>query len=153
MITGANRGIGLEMTRQSAAIGNEVIACCCTPMEAAAHMALARETDRVSILGSDVRIERDMKPIAAGLGRKLDLLVCNAGVLKGRGGVLTPNRTVAPSKTRLSTMLPAGQCVVGWDDSFASHLAEHGIECVRNEPIRHMTKDAIGAWLIELRQG
>lgn len=47
MITGANRGIGLEMARQSAAMGDEVIACCRTPMEAAELMALARETDRV----------------------------------------------------------------------------------------------------------
>ena len=30
MITGANRGIGLELTRQSAAMGDEVIACCRT---------------------------------------------------------------------------------------------------------------------------
>ena len=66
MITGANRGIGLELTRQSAAMGDEVIACCRTLMEATALMALARETDRISILGLDVRIERDMKPIAVG---------------------------------------------------------------------------------------
>lgn len=92
MITGANRGIGLEMARQSAAMGDEVIACCRTPMEAAKLIALARETDRVSILGLDVRIERDMKPIAAGFGRALDLLVCNAGVLSGRGGVQDPEQ-------------------------------------------------------------
>lgn len=92
MITGANRGIGLELTRQSAAMGDEVIACCRTPMEATALMALARETDQISILGLDVRIERDMKPIAVGLGRRLDLLVCNAGVLSGRGGVLDPEQ-------------------------------------------------------------
>jgi len=87
MITGANRGIGLEMARQSAAMGDEVIACCRTPMEAADLMALARSHDNVSVLGLDVRIERDMKPIAAGMNRALDVLVCNAGVLIGRGGV------------------------------------------------------------------
>ena len=92
MITGANRGIGLEMARQSAAMGDEVIACCRTPMEAAKLIALARENDRVSILGLDVRIEREMKPIAAGFGRALDLLVCNAGVLSGRGGVQDPGQ-------------------------------------------------------------
>ena len=92
MITGANRGIGLELARQSAAMGDEVIACCRTPMEAAKLIALARENDRVSILGLDVRIEREMKPIAAGFGRALDLLVCNAGVLSGRGGVQDPEQ-------------------------------------------------------------
>lgn len=87
MITGANRGIGLEMAAQSAAMGDQVIACCRTPMEASDLMALARANDNVTVLGLDVRIERDMKPIAAGLNRGLDLLVCNAGVLIGRGGV------------------------------------------------------------------
>ena len=32
-------------------------------------------------------------------------------------------------------------------------IAEHGIDKKRNEPIRHMTKDGIGARLIELRRG
>ncbi len=50
------------------------------------------------------------------------------------------------------TVNGAGWTVRGWDDSFAPHLAEHGIYCVRNEPIRHMTKDGIGARLIELRR-
>ncbi len=92
MITGANRGIGLELTRQSVAMGDEVIACCRTPMEATELMALAHETDLISILGLDVRIERDMKPIAAGFSRRLDLLVCNAGVLSGRGGLQDPEQ-------------------------------------------------------------
>ena len=92
MITGANRGIGLELTRQSAAMGDEVIACCRTPMEAAELMALALENDLGSILGLDVRVERDMKLIAAGFGRRLDLLVCNAGVLSGRGGLQDPEQ-------------------------------------------------------------
>ena len=51
------------------------------------------------------------------------------------------------------TVNGAGWTVRGWDDSFAPHLAEHGIDCVRNEPIRHMTRDGIGARLIELRRG
>ena len=33
-----------------------------------------------------------MKLIAAGFGRRLDLLVCNAGVLSGRGGLQDPEQ-------------------------------------------------------------
>ena len=51
------------------------------------------------------------------------------------------------------TVNGAGWIVRGWDDSFAPHLAEHDIDCVRSDPIRHLAKDGIGAWLIELRQG
>ena len=92
MITGANRGIGLEMARQAAARGDEVIAACRSPMEAADLIDLAKTNDNVTLLGLDVRIERDMKPIAAGLNRPIDILVCNAGVLIGRGGLLDPEQ-------------------------------------------------------------
>ena len=80
------------MTRQSAAMGDEVIACCRAPLEAADLMRLARDNENITVLGLDVRIERDMKPIAAGFVRSLDLLVCNAGVLNGHGGVQDPEQ-------------------------------------------------------------
>ena len=57
-----------------------------------------------------------------------------------------------PSAPVMITVNGAGWNVRGWDKSFAPHLAEHGIACVRNEPIRHMTKDGIGARLLELRR-
>ena len=57
-----------------------------------------------------------------------------------------------PGAPVMITVNGAGWKVRGWDDSFAPHLAEHGIACVRNEPIRHMTKDGIGARLIALRR-
>ncbi len=40
MITGANRGIGLELTEQFAADGWAVLACCRNPVEAEALQAL-----------------------------------------------------------------------------------------------------------------
>ena len=54
MITGANRGIGLEMTRQAAERGDDVIACCRAPLEAAALTALAKAHDNITVLGLDV---------------------------------------------------------------------------------------------------
>lgn len=90
MITGANRGIGFEMTRQAAERGDDVIACCRAPLEAAELTALAKQHDNVSVLGLDVRVERDVKAVARGMQRPIDLLVCNAGVLIGRGGLSDP---------------------------------------------------------------
>lgn len=90
MITGANRGIGLEMTRQAAERGDDVIACCRAPLEAAALTALAKTHDNITVLGLDVCVERDVKAVARGMQRPLDLLVCNAGVLIGRGGLSDP---------------------------------------------------------------
>ena len=99
MITGANRGIGLELTRQSAAMGDEVIACCRTPMEAAELMALALENDLVSILGLDVRVERDMKLIAAGFAADLTCWFAMPECLMGAAVCRTPNKTAAILKT------------------------------------------------------
>ena len=41
MITGANRGIGLELTEQFATDGWAVLACCRNPVEAEALQGLA----------------------------------------------------------------------------------------------------------------
>ena len=90
MITGANRGIGLQMTKQAAERGDEVIAACRAPLEAAELTALAKEHENVTVLGLDVTVERDVKSVAKGMSRPIDLLICNAGVLIGRGGLTDP---------------------------------------------------------------
>ena len=58
-----------------------------------------------------------------------------------------------PGAPVLVTVNGSGWNVRGWDASFAQHLTNHRIVCMRNKPIRHMTKDGIGARLIELRRG
>jgi NAD(P)-dependent dehydrogenase (short-subunit alcohol dehydrogenase family) len=90
LITGANRGIGFEMTKQAAERGDKVIACARNVMEAPDLVAFARDNPAISLLGLDVTAEADMKQIAAGMTRKIDILVCNAGVLNGYGGLEDP---------------------------------------------------------------
>jgi NAD(P)-dependent dehydrogenase (short-subunit alcohol dehydrogenase family) len=75
LITGANRGIGFEMTKQAAERGDQVIACARNTMEAPDLVALARDNPAISLLGLDVTAEADMKQIAAGMTRKIDILV------------------------------------------------------------------------------
>jgi NAD(P)-dependent dehydrogenase (short-subunit alcohol dehydrogenase family) len=103
MITGANRGIGFEMTKQAAARGNTIIACARNVMEAPALVALARNNPAITLLGLDVTAEGDMKQIAAGMRRKVDLLVCNAGVLDSYGGLDDPARNSRAIETVLMT--------------------------------------------------
>ncbi len=55
-------------------------------------MRLARDTEKITVVTLGVRVEHDIKLIASGLVRSLDLLVCNAGVLIGRGGVQAPEQ-------------------------------------------------------------
>ena len=67
LITGANRGIGLEMTRQATARGDTVIACTRNALESPDLVALAKQHDAITVLGLDVTAETDMKQIAAGM--------------------------------------------------------------------------------------
>ena len=76
VITGANRGIGLELVRQYAQRGDEVIAVCRQASEEL--KALGAEV----IEGVDVDSDDAVAELAATLrGRRIDRLVNNAGVL------------------------------------------------------------------------
>ncbi|MFL2844801.1 MAG: SDR family oxidoreductase [Candidatus Puniceispirillaceae bacterium] len=87
LITGANRGIGFEMTRQAAINGNRVIACARNIKEASDLVALAKDHKAIRLISLDVTSENNMKQIADDVKCKIDILVCNAGVLNGYGGL------------------------------------------------------------------
>jgi NAD(P)-dependent dehydrogenase (short-subunit alcohol dehydrogenase family) len=82
LITGANRGIGLEMARQYASAGWRVHACCRQPERAAALNRLAAgSAGRLSVHPLDVTNPTQVAALAAMLGDEpLDLLVNNAGI-------------------------------------------------------------------------
>jgi NAD(P)-dependent dehydrogenase (short-subunit alcohol dehydrogenase family) len=84
LITGANRGIGLELARQYAARGWQVIATARKPAEATALAEIARAHANLSIetldLADHAGIERLGERLA---GRPIDLLIHNAGISGG----------------------------------------------------------------------
>jgi NAD(P)-dependent dehydrogenase (short-subunit alcohol dehydrogenase family) len=88
LVTGANRGIGLEFVRQLLARGEHVVAACRDPGKATALNALAGEyPGRLHVLPLDVtgaksraELVREL-PLVLGDDGRLDLLVNNAGVL------------------------------------------------------------------------
>lgn len=81
MITGANRGIGLELVRQYAADGWEVLACCRSPENAHELMQLAAANSKVSVHPLDVTNTQQRKVLAAQLkGKPIDILFNSAGV-------------------------------------------------------------------------
>ena len=121
LITGANRGIGFEMTRQAAARGDQIIACARNIMEAPDLVALAKSNAAITLLGLDVTAENDMKQIAAGMTRKIDILVCNAGILNSYGGLEDPSHHSRAIETVLMTNV-AG--VFFTARSFLPHLLE-----------------------------
>ena len=84
LITGANRGIGLEFARQYAEEGIEVIATCKRPDEAKALILLTDKFPNLSIEQLDMNSDEDLKALRLTLEKsdiQLDILVSNAGVL------------------------------------------------------------------------
>jgi NAD(P)-dependent dehydrogenase (short-subunit alcohol dehydrogenase family) len=80
LITGANRGIGLEFTRQYAAAGWRVFATCRHPAEAGVLQDIARRGN-VTVHRLDVTRVEDCHDIAWELrGTPLDILLNNAGI-------------------------------------------------------------------------
>lgn len=87
LVTGGNRGLGLEWARQYAAEGWRVYACCRRPAEADELQALAQEHSSVSVLQLDVTETAQVADVQRALeGVPLDLLVNNAGVYFERWG-------------------------------------------------------------------
>jgi NAD(P)-dependent dehydrogenase (short-subunit alcohol dehydrogenase family) len=88
LVTGANRGLGLEFVRQLLARGDRVVATCRHPGKATALNALAGEhPGRLHVLPLDVADPRAIAELQRELllladdGERLDLLVNGAGVL------------------------------------------------------------------------
>jgi len=83
-ITGASRGIGLELTRQLLANGNRVIASCRNPEKADDLRALQSEFEELEIVGLVVDDEDSVRSCFNELGqagRGIDLLFNNAGII------------------------------------------------------------------------
>ncbi len=82
LVTGANRGIGLEFARQYAEDGYRVIACCRDPLKATLLNAVAAAYDgRVSMHALDVAEFNQIKRLASALkGQAIDVLINNAGI-------------------------------------------------------------------------
>jgi NAD(P)-dependent dehydrogenase (short-subunit alcohol dehydrogenase family) len=87
LITGANRGLGLEFARQYLANGWQVYAACRDPESASELRRLADGSGhKLLIIGLDVTDPLSIKAAAAELaGRAIDVLLNNAGVGGVRG--------------------------------------------------------------------
>jgi NAD(P)-dependent dehydrogenase (short-subunit alcohol dehydrogenase family) len=111
VVTGANRGIGLALSRQLKGGGDTVIAACRAPSPEL--RALGVEI----VDGVDVTLDDGLAALVSGVGgRRVSLLLCNAGVLSRETlddlaedrirrqfevNALGPLRTVAALRTRL----------------------------------------------------
>ena len=86
LITGANRGIGLELCEQFAVDGWRVLACCRNPADAGDLQALSQGQASIEVFALDVTDHQQLAALAGQLaGRPIDILLNNAGIYGPRG--------------------------------------------------------------------
>lgn len=103
LVTGANRGIGLEFVRQYAGAGWHVIATCRKPDTAAELKAVA---GTVEIHRLDVTDAGQIAALAQTLkGRPIDLLINNAGIM-GHGTIGRIDYAAWEEVLRVNTLAP-----------------------------------------------
>lgn len=87
LVTGANRGIGLEFVRQYAKDGARVLAGCRDPEGAQELRQLAAPSERVQVHRLDVADGKSIDALARELRHEpLDILINNAGIIGTRSG-------------------------------------------------------------------
>jgi len=121
LITGASRGIGLEMARQYAEDGTwRVYACCRRPRGCEELTRLTRTFgERISVHPLDVTEQPQIEALARELdGQRLDLLINNAGVYGPHGvrfGHVDPHAWI--EVLRVNTIAPLKVA-----EAFAGHV-------------------------------
>lgn len=89
VITGANRGIGLALTKQFLSRGYQVYALCRQSSEQLSG------TTAIVIENVDVATDEGLSAMVDGLaGIKVDVLICNAGILRDEGLGRLNNETI-----------------------------------------------------------
>lgn len=120
LVTGANRGLGLEFVRQYAALGWDVIACSRKPDALALREAGGARTE---IHALDVADFAAVSALAAALsGRRIDVLVNNAGVAGVEAGTFgAVDAAVWEATFRVNALAPLKVA-----EAFVGHVAASG---------------------------
>ncbi|CAI9417806.1 hypothetical protein ANOBCDAF_04074 [Pleomorphomonas sp. T1.2MG-36] len=102
LITGASRGVGLELARQYLLRGARVLAIHRPGAVSEALTALhAEHVDRMRLIALDVRAASAVVNLAARLSERIDILVNNTGMLMGTGLAPTGNLIGGTTRTTL----------------------------------------------------
>ena len=123
LITGANRGIGLEFTKQYAQEGWNVLACCRDVQHASALQALSRAHANIRILSLDVADFAQIDTLALQLKNEaIDVLINNAGIY--------PESSLGDADTeqwleafKINSIAPLKMAT-----AFAAHIANSGLK-------------------------
>lgn len=112
VVTGANRGIGLALTKQFLSRGYQVYALC---RQSSDQLSA---TSAVVIENVDVATDEGLRAMVDGLaGINVDVLICNAGILRDEGLGRLNNETIV-EQFMVNSLAP-----INVVDRLLSHLA------------------------------
>jgi NAD(P)-dependent dehydrogenase (short-subunit alcohol dehydrogenase family) len=120
LITGASRGLGLQLARLAADRGARVIATAREPSDAPGLQQLAATTNNVRIASLDVTSEASVGRLAQEIADPVDILVCNAGVMHTSAGFDDPGHREAAWREVLMTNVAGVFLTI---QAFVPHLA------------------------------
>ena len=119
LITGVNRGLGLEFIKQYAAAGWAVIGTCRDPDNASASQAVAASAPNVTLHKLDVSDAEAVSALADTLkDTSIDVLILNAGLMAERTGLGTFNAEDFLQVLNVNVVAPAMLI-----QAFAGHVA------------------------------
>jgi len=105
LVTGANRGIGLEFTRQYLSRGERVIACCRNPDQSSELQSLA--CPELDIISLDISDEASITSLPGQLGgQKITVFINNAGVYGSKQALDQIDLSEWIEVFRVNTMAP-----------------------------------------------
>ena len=123
LITGANRGLGLEFVRQYSQLGWLVLACSRDPSKASELKVLQEEHSSIEIFQLDVEKLNEIESLSNTLkDRTIDILINNAGIYRsGSLGNLDTNEWIESFK--VNTIAP--YIVI---ESFLNHVMKSDLK-------------------------
>jgi len=107
LITGANRGIGLEFTRYYAAHSKKVIACCRNPDQASELQTLKQTHKVIDIYSLDVCKQKEIDSLHHELkDQVIDLVINNAGIYGPKGSETSLDTAMWSKVFEVNVMAP-----------------------------------------------
>ena len=89
LVTGANRGIGLALTKLCLSRDFYVEACCRNPNNSNELNILAKNNPHLNITQMDVTSSKSILSASKNFKNEIDILVCNAGINNGKGDIFS----------------------------------------------------------------
>jgi NAD(P)-dependent dehydrogenase (short-subunit alcohol dehydrogenase family) len=124
LVTGSNRGLGLEFVAQYAAAGWTVIATARNPDDATELRALATRNPKIAVERLDVIDQASIDALAAKYrGKPIDVLLNNAGVLGGGEGQTLGSFDYAAFENVMAVNVYGPLAVA---EAFTEHVAASG---------------------------